>query len=233
MSYNPMSEEFQNECKRLNLTGYQYYRKLVEEGKLINPTDIFYRERKSVIENAKCKDLKEYRDKCAQNKGCIDHKEYLRYKSWNDGSNSPKSENTDCSAWFGELLESFLHQTFTNSTREDYHKAGYDLIINGEKIDSKARCLRFQDSGWIGWSFQINFNNIADSFILAGFEDNRLIPLYVWKFGAHDIVRRKEFWNRHSFDITNKGEYLSRLKKYEDKYLLENLENYCSKIDVI
>ena len=38
--YNPMSKEFQNECKRLGLTGYQYKLELIKEGKVINPTDI-------------------------------------------------------------------------------------------------------------------------------------------------------------------------------------------------
>lgn len=35
--YNPMSKEFQEEAKRLGLTGYQYTQKLREEDKLPNP----------------------------------------------------------------------------------------------------------------------------------------------------------------------------------------------------
>ncbi len=38
--YNPMSIEFQDECKKLGLTGYQYRLKLIKEGKVVNPSDI-------------------------------------------------------------------------------------------------------------------------------------------------------------------------------------------------
>lgn len=51
MKYNPISKEFQDEAKRLGLTGWQYHRKLVEEGKLPNPTDLFNKEREKVIKS--------------------------------------------------------------------------------------------------------------------------------------------------------------------------------------
>lgn len=37
--YHPCSKEFQDEAKKLGLTGNQYHQKLVDEGKLLNPTD--------------------------------------------------------------------------------------------------------------------------------------------------------------------------------------------------
>ena len=50
--YNPMSKEFQEEAKRLGLTGNQLIQKYIKEGKLPNPTDINRKSNDAIYQKA-------------------------------------------------------------------------------------------------------------------------------------------------------------------------------------
>ena len=62
----------------------------------------------------------------------------------------------------------------------------------------------------------IRYNNIADYFILVGF-DNRedLDILYIWMFHKDQIIRDNKFWKRDGFAITNNDKGLKKFKNYE------------------
>lgn len=103
--YNPCSKEFQEEAKRLGLTGYQYYRKLVEEGKLPNPTDIDRKKVQGTIKRSGCKSdteyckllitrrgfksLHEYNEYLAKKRGFKSRNEYYKYLIKKRGFKSP------------------------------------------------------------------------------------------------------------------------------------------------
>lgn len=58
--YNPCSKQFQEEAKRLELTGSQYIRKLREEGKLVNPTEVRREADNKKAQKKGYKDIKEH-----------------------------------------------------------------------------------------------------------------------------------------------------------------------------
>jgi hypothetical protein len=55
--YNPMSKDFQEEAKRLGLTGNQLTKKYVQEGKIANPADINQERNEGIAERAGFKNL--------------------------------------------------------------------------------------------------------------------------------------------------------------------------------
>ena len=105
IKYNPCSKEFQEEAKRLGLTGFQYVQKLREDGKLVNITDFDRKIRLKKIKDAGCKTETEYKNKCAQTAGFKDYAERVKEISHNAGRNFPKEFNEDCSHYFGDFTE--------------------------------------------------------------------------------------------------------------------------------
>lgn len=258
MKYNPMSKEFQEKAKELGLTGYQYIRKLVEEEKLPNPTDLFNKEREKVIKNAKCKNRKEYRDKCAQKRGYKDRAECDKVEYfWNKGFHLPEEFNESCSSHFGKLIgEKLLFKRFLEENIFEYVKwlggeqdKGIDFICKNPKqefikkyphlrlernteykIQLKMRCI-LNDSMTPRWKFAVLYNNIIDFFILCGC-DNReeLNILHVWIFHKNDIIRYKKFWRRESISISNSQMLLSEFQDYELTDELVILKKLCEEL---
>jgi hypothetical protein len=76
----------------------------------------------------------------------------------------------------------------------------------------------------LAWIFEIGLNNIADIFILTGW-DNRenLNPMYGWKFKKNDLVRKGngtspfkvEFWKRQSIMIIYSTKGLENYKNFQ------------------
>ena len=76
-------------------------------------------------------------------------------------------------------------QTFENATRMPYGNPRFDWTCQkGDKIENKCRCLYYSiQNDWLGWTFGIRYNRIADWFILSALDDrDSLRPLHVWAF---------------------------------------------------
>ena len=80
IKYHPCSKEFQEEAKRLGLTGNQLTQKYVREGKLSNPTDID----------------RDTNNRIYQDIGYVDKAAYVREWRYENGIQLPMSENEDC-----------------------------------------------------------------------------------------------------------------------------------------
>ena len=231
--YNPCSKEFQEEAKRLGLTGNQYIQKLINEGKLPNPTDIEHMRFEKFIKDSGCKDIKEYLDKLAQDAGFENSAERKRNKRYDKGECLPKEFNEDCSSHFGYFTEDLMIKTFDGAIKMPLNNPGFDWSCKrGDKIDNKSRCLTYRkESNWCGWIFSIEYNNIADWFILSGW-DNRdsLNPLHVWIFHKNDILAGGEFWKRNALCITNTSKGLKKFEKWEVANKLDKLKELCDEM---
>lgn len=149
-------------------------------------------------------------------------------RRYNSGKSLPMELNEECSSYFGIwIAENYIIKTFDNPIRMPYGNPGYDWICNkGFKIQCKAACLDWYDR----WIFPIRWNNIADIFLLSAW-DNRdsLIPLYIWIFHKHDIVRGKKFNDRGSFSIFDTPGSLEQLRRHEVTNKLEKLRQMVMK----
>lgn len=227
--YNPMSKEFQDECKRLGLTGVQLIQKYKGEGKIVSNSKANDMQQKVII--AGCKTYKEYRDKNAQKLGYDNNSERVKVTRWEQGIYEPMEFNQDCSSYFGiYIAEKYIIQTFEDPIKMPPNNPGFDwLCKNGLKIQCKARCIGYRsccDSSI--FEFLINRNKIADWFILSCW-DNRdsLIPLLVLTFHKNDIVRGRKFCEFVSLTITNKPENLKEFEKFEASSRLKKLKEIC------
>jgi hypothetical protein len=224
--YNPMSKEFQEEAKRLGLTGYQLIQKYKENGNIVNSTYINRRAQLICYKKSGCNNHSEYRNVCAQILGFRNDAERQRERDHYNGKQLPMEFNEDCSSYFGVYIaENYIMKTFEDPIKMPYGNPGYDwLCKTGKKIESKARCMS-DHSGCIGFGFDIYYNNIADYFILSAWNNrDSLEPLHIWVFHRNDIVRNAPFWNRNGFWITNRHEYLAIFDAYEVKNRLDKLK---------
>jgi hypothetical protein len=217
--------------------GKEYGREFViwalENGIFKQPSEVEEIKNKDLYSKAGCKNSKEYQDKNAQKLGYESNSERVRMGRWNKGLHSPMSENDECSSYFGVYIaENYISKLFEDPIVAPYGTQGYDWICRkGKKIELKSRCLQ-QQGKRIGWNFTgIDYNNIADYFILSGWKDREsLLPLFAWMFHRKDIIRGREFWDRESFYITNRPEYLREFKRYELKDKLYKLKELCDKL---
>ncbi len=218
--YNPMSKEFQEECKRLGLTGNQFIQKLRQEGRLID------------IYKADCK----YNDKWAKNLGYKDYKEYIREyvkrRNWEKGYSSPMSENERCSSYLGvHIIERIVGRIilpiiFGGIKKEmPSNHPGYEFIVKGEyKVDCKGSTLvYFRDQ----LNFDISHNDVADYFLCVAIDNiEDLNVLYVWIFKKDDIIRGRKFYQIDNFSIINRKEYLSEFSLYDVTDKLGDLKEF-------
>jgi hypothetical protein len=118
----------------------------------------------------------------------------------------------ETSSYLGVFIaEKVLSSYFNQMERMPYGNPGYDFICGrGFKIDVKSSCLFPREMRSDQWRFTIKQNQIADYFLLLGF-DNRasLNPMRVWLVPA-DVVRL-----RHILRITNCPKTLIRWSYYE------------------
>lgn len=216
LKFNPMSKEFQDEAKRLGLTGNQLIQKYVHEGKLPNPTNI-----DRDTNNRICQDI-----------GYIDRAEYLREWRYSKGIQAPMSENEECAHFLGTHIAErkygriILPEMFGGIEQEmPYGNPWYDFLVKRNiKVDVKSCCLR-EMKGWIGWEPHVRFNNVTDYFVVLAF-DNRenLILIYVWLIGKNEIIRENKFYMRDSIKITNTRRGLLEFKRFDWTDKLECLK---------
>jgi hypothetical protein len=198
------------------------------------------------LKNAGCKTIYKYNNKCARKLGYRDNSEQVMQRLYDKGTCEPMSINEDCASNFGiykgeEILKMFLEAIFENAKYMRYGNKGFEFICKNPKqdfikkyphlmlakekeykIDVKARCLRDNKKGWTGFGYLIDYNKVADYFILTAWDSRDYLNIFhVWMFHKDNIVRGERFWKRTAFSITNKSKYMVDLRKYE---LIDELE---------
>ena len=219
--------------------GNQFAWWMQQNGIMKRSADVEKIRMKKIFEEHGCNGWSEYKNLCARTAGYVDNAERIREWSYETGRNLPKEINKDCPAHFGDFTESLMILTFEDATRMPYGNPGFDWICKkGYKIENKARCLyQFVHCSWLGWTFSIRFNNVADWFILSAWDDREsLKPLHVWAFHKDDMIRYriggtyilKKFHDRYSFSISNTIKRLRELEKYEITNRLDKLKAWCN-----
>lgn len=155
-------------------SGYEFICWMQQNGILKNSTDVSREVSKISMINAGYNSSKAYKDKCAQKKGYDNFNDYRREFLHETGRNLPKEFDEDCSRYFGEFIaENYIIKTFENPVRMPPNNPGFDwLCKKGEKIQCKARCLKYESGHSPRWSYRLadnrgNFNETADWFILS------------------------------------------------------------------
>lgn len=203
----PCSKKFQDEAKRLGLTGNQLIQKYVQEGKLLNPTDID----------------RDTNNHIYQDIGYKDKAEYTREWRHSNGIQSPMDENKDCAHYLGTIVAErqygriILPEIFGGIEQEmPYGNPWYDFLVKGNiKIDVKSCCLR-NLKGWSGWEPHVRYNNVTNYFVILAFDNRENLHLvHIWLIGKDEIIRGEKFYNRDSIKITNKYRYLLSFKRFD------------------
>jgi hypothetical protein len=216
IKYHPCSKEFQEEAKRLGLTGNQLIQKYIQEEKLPNPTDVD----------------RDSNNRIYQNFGYKDKAEYLRNWRHSNGIQFPMEENTDCAHYLGTLVAErqygriILPEMFGGIVKEmPYGNPSFDFLVKGNiKVDVKSCCLR-EIKGWHGWEPHVRFNNVTDYFIILAFDDrDNLNLIYVWLIGKNEIIRDNKFYMRDGIKITNTRRGVLEFKRFDWTDKLECLK---------
>lgn len=126
----------------------------------------------------------------------------------------PMNENRSCSSFLGVCVaERVLSHVFRDVERMPYGHSGYDFICNhGKKIDVKSSCIGHRSRHSDRWTFNINYNSVADYFLCIAF-DNRddLNPLHLWLLPtdvvgnvkcASILVSKVSKWDEYKIDIS-------------------------------
>lgn len=232
LKYHPCSKEFQEEAKRLGLTGNQLIQKYTKEGKLQNPTDINRNNNERISKQAGFKNHNEYElNRCHKN---MERKrKYLREWRYENGIQLPMSENKDCAKYLGiyiaerkigRMILPEMLGTIKEEMPQNYPK--YDFIVAEDiKVDVKSCCLREIDN-WKGWEPHTRYNNIADYFIIVAFDNrNDLNIMHIWLIYRDEIIRGDKFYRRYGIKMTNKPRYLLEFKRFDWINKLECIKN--------
>ena len=228
--YQPCSKEFQEEAKRLGLTGNQLIQKYIIEGKVPNPVMLNRERNKGIAERAGFKNHNEYElDRC--HKDMEYKRKYTQEWRYENGSQSPMSENENCSQYLGTLVAErqygriILPEIFGGIEKEmPYGNPSYDFLVKGNiKVDIKSCCLR-EMKGWLGWEPHVRFNNVTDYFVILAFDDrDNLNLIFVWSIGKNETIRGNKFYMRDSIKITNTHRGLLEFKRFDCTDKLECL----------
>jgi len=233
MKYHPVSKEFQETAKILGLTGNQLIQKYINEGKLPNPTEINRKMNNRTLENLGISNRKEYTNSCSQRRGYKDRAESVKEWQWNKGIHSPMSENEDCASYLGvyiterkigrKLLPIILGDIQAEMSANN-HWFEF-IVVGGYKVQFKARTLRYK-KGWTGWSFRIDYNSVADYFVLIAFSDRENLNIaHILLIKKGDIVRGKRFYDRETISITNSSKGLLEFQKYDQIEKYDKIKN--------
>lgn len=250
---NPMSKEFQDECKRLGSTGHQLMQKYKEKR--------WYKEFKqkygkefadwakqnkdnvpSWIVNAGCKNNTEYQDYNAKKRGYVNISDYVKQWKYENGISSPMEDNENCSSNFGickgeKLFKKFLEDVIFNYVKGSNKVScdgGIDFICKNPRqdfinkypqfklkenedyiIQLRMRCVT---NGYLIFH-HIDFDNIADYFILCGWDKRDGKPICMLIFHRDDMVRHDPFWMRRSISICP-----WRIEEFEGHELIDELK---------
>lgn len=189
---HPCNKERLEDIKRLGFASGNEFIQWMQQNRILkNPTDIDREICRKTIENAGCKTLKEYNDKCAQKNGFKDWIEKRREWRYETGRCLPREFNEDCSHFFGDFTENLMIRRYTGAIKMPSNNPGFDYLWNGIKIDNKGRCLCYVGGIYPRLIFEIKWNNIADLFILSGWDDREsLNPLIALEFKKNDLIRK-------------------------------------------
>lgn len=245
--YHPCSKEFQEETKRLGLTGNQLIQKYIQEGKLPNSSIIHKDRRKKLLEDKGLKNEIEYIEHLAKNKGFKNRKEQRRKiyeddidnnrdknREWhyiNKGS-SPMPENENCTSFAGVFLgeniigKSILIEIFGNIEQDmPYGNHGYEYVIKGGyKVEIKTGKLLLDDR----WIFNLGLNSITDYFLLIGLNNAKTKIIHVWLIKRGDIIKKRvgEYYEElkiYKLDYLNIGNNSERLSEFQDFEITDKL----------
>jgi len=115
-----------------------------------------------------------------------EHKEEIRKRT----GQLPMNKNKSCSSYLGVYIaERLCRHLFKDVEVMPYGNTGYDIVCNkGKLIDVKSSTTHLRHSKYPFWAFRIDYNKIADFFILVVF-DNRtdLNPLHIWMIPGKEI----------------------------------------------
>lgn len=205
MKYNPISKEFQEKAKELGITGYQYHIKLINEEKLLNPTDVNRKNRTKTAINKGFNSYTEYNRHASHlsaiNNGFNSYNEYHRYINHENGTYFPVQDNESCPSYLGvhiserqdaiKILPKIIGKIIEIMP---YGNHGFDFLVEDNiKVDVKSR--QFIDNKY---SFMIRYNNIADYFLCLGYQKEKLCK--AWLFKRDDMVKKQESGNRYITD---------------------------------
>lgn len=243
-NYNPMSKKFQEDAKRLGLTGYQLLQKYINEGKLkvsIPSKEDNSNRRKKFLEEMGFKNNSEYLEYLAKNKGFKSRNEQrrkiyeddlennrIKNREWHykNKDSSPMSENAKCSSFTGVFLgekiigKTILLEIFGSIEKEmTYGNSGYEFVVKGGyKIEIKTGKLLSDDR----WIFDIKLNKIADYFLMIGLDSTKSKIIHIWLFKKDDVIKKRidryEVFKVNKIEhlsISNNTERLQELRDYE------------------
>lgn len=208
--------------------------------------------RDSLAQDRGFEDNKEYRDSISQEHGYKNFSEYRKMSRWDKGDCSPMYENKDCSIYLGihivekKIAKTVLEMIFDYVEEMPPNNPGFDFKCKDPvqefiskypqfrlerdkeyKIDSKSATVDSLDK----LQFAIRYNNIPDYFLSTGFNNRDNLDISgMWLIKSDEQIRinrdplsKVDFWNRKTFTITNRPEYILKFQQYEltDKLLLE------------
>lgn len=231
--YNPMSKEFQENAKKLGLTGYQYVQKLREEGELPDITKINRKCKEDMLKRLGYANYMEYCNDKAKIRGFEGSSEYSKVRHWCRGLNGPMSENQDCSQYLSICIsEMILSEIFEDIQRTKNNNIGFDFICKkGFKTQAKSGVLLYRENGSGYWQFKIDYNKIPDYFILVAFDNRQdLNPVHIWLIKNNEIIRGRKLNQFSGLPITNEPKYISIFKKYENIDKLEKFKKICDEL---
>lgn len=157
-----------------------------------------------------------------------DHKEeiveYQRKRRKEQGKTT-MYENKSCSSYLGIVIgERLCRHLFKDVEMMPNGFPDYDIICNkGKKINVKAACITSNDGNYPRWVFFINYNKIADHFILVAF-DNRtdLNLLHIWMIPGNELNHQGKAsiststihkWDKWKMDMSNAQACCNLMKK--------------------
>lgn len=238
-----MSQEFQEEAKRLGLTGNQLTQKYINENKMPDPTIVNRNNGQEFLKRNKYKDNTEYRNKCAQKLGYNGHSERYRERNTDlqrisDGC-TPISEDKSLNQYIGEHIgenvgNMILSEIFGGIEEKMLHdNPGYDCIVKGRyKVDIKTDVLR--RDGYNSWEYYINQNNVAHCFLLLAFDNIDILNLlHAWLIYGNDMVRKgtskggyklERLCMRKSISIVNGSESSMSFKHFKKYDYIDRLK---------
>lgn len=176
------------------------------------------------------KDYNEYLDLVAIGRGFTCYEEYDKIWEYYPGMPDPIRENRKNTRFLGiYVAESSVNKLFKGSQRMRLRNPGYDIICNkGYKIDVKASTLSATNT----FGFHINENNIANYFILIGYNNIiELKPLHMWIIGSEDIIHDYHMHDWHRLMIPNEPMHIEYLQKYERIDKLKELREICDEFN--
>lgn len=176
------------------------------------------------------KDYDEYLDLIAIGRGFTCYEEYDKIWEYYPGMSDPIRENRKNTRFLGVYIaESSVNKLFEDSQRMRLRNPGYDIICNkGYKIDVKASTLSATNT----FGFNINENNIANYFILIGYNNIiELKPLHMWIIGSEDIIHDYPMHDWSRLMIPNEPMHIEYFQKYERIDKLNELREICDEFN--